>query len=77
MELPNDVKLCKQVFLAQPKPHCIKYVEKHRVVKNNMIKLQEFFKGCHNADVCSGIFNKILEGEKKAKEDDTAQPHRL
>jgi len=47
-----------------------KYAEKHRVAENNMIKLQEIFEGCHDADMCSGVFAKILEGKKKAKEDD-------
>jgi len=73
MEFPNDVKLCEQVFLAQPKPHHIKYAEKHRVVKNNILKLQEFFEGCHDADVHSRVFANILEGKKKAKEDDKAK----
>ena len=62
MELPNNVELCKQVFLAQPKPHCIKYAEKHRVVKNDMLKLQEFFEGCNDANVHSGTFAKLMEG---------------
>jgi hypothetical protein len=31
------------------------------------------FEGCHNADMCSGISTKILEGKKKAKEDDKAK----
>jgi len=73
MDLPYDVELCKQVFLAQPKPHRIKYAEKHRVGENNMLKLQDFFEGCHDADVHSGIFAKIVEGKKKAKEDDKAK----
>ena len=73
MELPNDVELCKQVFLAQPKPHRIKYAEKHRVVENDMLKLQELFEGCHDADVCSGVFAKIMEGKKKAKENNKAK----
>jgi hypothetical protein len=64
MGLPNSVKLCKQAFLAQPKPHRIKYAEKHRVVENDMLKLQEFFMGCHDADARSGIFAKIMEGKK-------------
>ena len=55
MELPNDTELCEQVFLAQPKPHRIKYAEKHRVVETDMLKLQEFFERCHDADVRSGI----------------------
>jgi hypothetical protein len=49
MELPNYDELCEQVFLTQPKAHRIKYAEKHRVVENNMLKLQEFFEGCYDA----------------------------
>ena len=44
MELPNDTELCEQVFLAQPKAHRIKYAEKHRIVKTDMLKLQEFLR---------------------------------
>jgi hypothetical protein len=73
MELPNNVKLCEQVFLVQLKPHCIKYAEKHRVFKNDMLKLQEFFKPCHSADVTGANFTKIMEGKKKAKENDKAK----
>jgi hypothetical protein len=73
MELPNDAELCRQVFLAQLKPHCIKYPEKHRVVENDMFKLQEFFEGCHDADVRSGIFAKIMEAKKKAKGNNKAK----
>ena len=69
MELPNNIELCTQVFLAQSKPHRIKYVEMHKVVKNHMLKLQELFEGCHDVDVCSRVFTKILEGKKRAKED--------
>ena len=49
IELPNIVELCEQVFLAQPKPHRIKYAEMHKVVENDMLKVQEFFEGCHDA----------------------------
>jgi hypothetical protein len=75
MELPNDVKLCEQVFLAQPKPHRIKYAEKHRVVKNDMLKLQEFFEGCHDADMRSGVFAKVLEGKRRPRK--TTRPRNL
>ena len=44
MELPNNTELCKQVFLAQPRPHGIKYAKKHRVVETDMLKLQEFLR---------------------------------
>ena len=39
----NDAKLCEQVFLAQPKAHRGKYAKKHKVMENNMLKLQEYF----------------------------------
>jgi hypothetical protein len=55
MELPNEVELCEQVFLTQPKPHHIKYAEKHRVVENDMLKRQEFFEGCH-ALMCAAAY---------------------
>jgi hypothetical protein len=73
MELPNNNELCKQEFLAQPKAHCIKYAEKHRVVETNMLKLQEFFEGCHDTDVHSGKYARIMEGKKKAKENTKAK----
>ena len=73
MELPNDDELCEQVFLAQPKAHCIKYSEKHRVVETDMLKLQEFFEGCHDADVCSGEYARLMDGKKKAKENTKAK----
>jgi len=53
MEIPNNAKLCEQVFLAQLKAHHIKYAKMHRVVETNILKLQEFFEACHDADVCS------------------------
>ena len=31
-------------------------------------KLQEFFEGCHDADVCSGMYAKLLEGKKPKEE---------
>ena len=68
MELPNNTELCKQVFLAQLKAHCIKYAEKHRAVENNMLKLQEFFEGCHDANVCSSKYKRIAEAKKKARD---------
>ena len=54
IELPNDAELCEQVFLTQSKSHHIKSAEKHRVVESDILKLQEFFEGCHNTDVHSG-----------------------
>ena len=68
MELPNDTELCEQVFLAQPRPHRINYAEKHQVVETDMLKLQEFFEGCHDADVCSSLYAKLLEGIKPKEE---------
>ncbi len=68
MELPNETELCEQVFLAQPKAHRVKYAEKHRIVETDMLKLQEFFEGCHDADVRTGTFAKILEGKKPQDE---------
>jgi len=44
MELPNNDELYKQVFFAQPKAHHIKYAEKHRVVKSDMLKLKSSLK---------------------------------
>ena len=64
MELPNNIELCKQVFLAQPKAHRVKYAEKHRIVETDMLKLQEFFEGCHDADVQTSTYAKIVEGKK-------------
>ena len=75
MTLPNDVKLCKQVFLAQPKPHHIKYAEKHRVVENDKLKLQEFFKGCHDADVCSGVWPRSWRAKRRTRK--TTRPRNL
>jgi hypothetical protein len=40
----NDAELCEQVFLAQPKAHRGKYAKKHKVVENNMLTLQEYFR---------------------------------
>ncbi len=78
MELPNDTELCEKVFLAQPKAQRIKYMEKHCIVETDMLKLQEFFEGCHNADVCSGVYSRILEGKKptdvQAQEVRASQP---
>ena len=68
MELPNHTELCEQVFLAQPKAHRIKYAEKHRIVETDMLKLQEFFEGCHDADVQTGTYAKIVEGKKPPDE---------
>ena len=76
MELPNDTELCEQAFLAQPKSHHIKYAEKHRVVEIDMLKLQDFFEGCHDADVCSGTYAKLMEGKQKAKDDSKAKKPR-
>jgi len=73
MELPNDNKLCEQVFLAQPKAPRIKHAEKHRVVETNMLKHQEFFKGCHGADVHRGEYARLMDGKKKAKENTKAK----
>jgi hypothetical protein len=52
------------VFLAQLKTHRIKYAEKHRVVETDMLKLQEFFEGCHDADVCRGMYARLMDGKK-------------
>lgn len=68
MELPNEAELCEQVILAQPKPHCIKYTEKFRVIETDILKLKEFFEDCHNADVHSGEYKRITKANKKKKE---------
>ena len=68
MELPNDTELCEQGFLAQLRPHCIKYAEKHQVVETDMLKLQEFFEGCHDANIHSGMYARLLEGRKPKDE---------
>jgi hypothetical protein len=34
---------------------------------SDMLKLQEFFEGCHNADVCSGIFTKIWRAKRRPR----------
>jgi hypothetical protein len=73
MDLPNNEELCKQVFLVQLTAHRIKYAEKHRVVETNMLKLQEFFEGCHDTDVCSGKYARLMDGSKKAKENTKAK----
>ena len=62
-----------KVFLAQLKTHCIKYAEKHRVVKTGMLKLLEFFEGCHDADVFSRKYARVMDGKKKAKEQTKAK----
>ena len=68
MELPNNAELCKQVFLAQTKSHLTKYAEKHRVVETEILKLQEFFEGCHNTVIHGGEYKRIKEAKMKAKE---------
>ena len=68
MDLPNDTELCEQVFLAQPKAHRTKYAEKHWVVETDILKLQEFFEGCHDADVRRGKYKRITEAKKKARD---------
>ena len=73
MDLPVESELCEQVFLAQPKAHQVKYAEKHRVVETDMLKLQEFFEGCHDADVRSGEYARIMESKKKPKEGSSAK----
>jgi hypothetical protein len=73
MELPNNTELCEQVLLAQPMPHCIKYAEKHQVVETDMLKLQELFKGCHDDNICSGIYARLSEGMNKVKDDNKAK----
>ena len=75
MEIPNDSKLCKQVFLAQPKTHCIKYAEKLRVVETDMLKLQEFFEGCHDTDVRSGEYARLMDGKKEGQGTNQGQKH--
>jgi hypothetical protein len=55
------------VFLAQPKAQRIKYAGKHRVVETNMLKLQEFFEGCRDADVCSGEYARLMDGKKRQR----------
>ena len=65
MDLPNEAELCEQVILAQSKAHCTKYPEKHRVVMTDIIKLQEFFEGCHDTDVHSSEYNRINEAKKE------------
>jgi len=45
LENPGDAKLCEQVFLALPKAHQVKYTKKHHLVKDDILKLQEFFEG--------------------------------
>jgi hypothetical protein len=67
MAMPSKAELCKQVFLAQPKPCCIKYAEKHRVFETDIIKLQEVFEGIHDAKVHSGEYKRFTEGQKRPK----------
>jgi hypothetical protein len=38
-----------------------------------MLKLQEFFEGCHDADVHSGEYARLMDGKKKAKENTKAK----
>lgn len=45
-----------------------KYAEKQRVVETNIFKPQEFFKGCHNADVHGGENKRIVDTKRKADE---------
>ena len=68
MDLPIEAEICEQVFLAQPKAHRTKYAEKHWVVETDILKLQEFFEGCHDADVHSGKYKKIIDAKKKASD---------
>lgn len=56
MDMPNNAKFSEQVFLAELKAHHIKYMEKHRVVKFDMLKLQAFFEGCHDAKIHIGEY---------------------
>jgi hypothetical protein len=44
----GNAELCKQVFFLQPKPNQVKYAEKHCIVQDDILKLQEFFEGHHN-----------------------------
>ena len=74
MELPNNTELCKQVFLTQQRPHRFKYAKKHRVVETDMLKLQEFFEGCHDDNVRSGVYARLLEGKKPKDESKPNKP---
>jgi hypothetical protein len=77
MELPVKSKLCEQVFLSQPNTHHIKYMEEHRVVETDMLKLQEFFEGCHNADVHSDECARLMDGKNKANKNQEHQDQGL
>jgi len=48
-------------------------VEKHHVVKYDILKLQEFFEGCDDTAVHSGEYKRVNEGKKKAKGDAKAK----
>jgi hypothetical protein len=41
-----------------------------------MLKLQEFFEGCHDADVHSGMYARLLEGKKPKDESKPNKPWR-
>ena len=38
------------------------------MVETNILKLQEFFEGCHDADVRSSKYKRITEAKKKARD---------
>ena len=73
LEILSNTELCTQVFLAQQKAHQCKYAEKHRFVETGILKLQEFFEGCHNTNACSGKYKRVVEDKKKGKDEARAK----
>ena len=49
------------------------YVEKHHVVKYDILQLQEFFEGCDDTAVHSCEYKRVNEAKEKAMGDTKAK----
>ena len=73
LEISDNAELCKQVFFSQPKAHQIKYVQKHCIVEDDILKLQEVMQGCIDIKICNSKYKRVIEGKWKVKEDAKAK----
>jgi hypothetical protein len=67
LEIPSNAELCKQVFLAQPKTHQVKFVEKHSVVNDDILRLKEFFEDCHDTAINSGKTRESSKAKRRPR----------
>jgi hypothetical protein len=72
MDVSTAQEKSEQIFFAQPKVNQNKFVDLHKMVPSDPLRMIAFFEQCQATNKAAGVLDKIAKDKKQPKEKKTA-----